>query len=70
MQWAILDEIHGTFKFKNSRIEAPEYYLGAKRQKKDMNGLQCWTIACQDSVVAAVKNVEETKRNLAGVFQH
>ena len=57
---AILDEIQITFKFKNGMIEAPEYYLGARLQKKDMNGLQCWTITSQDYVKAAVKNVEET----------
>jgi hypothetical protein len=57
---SILDEIQRTFKFKNGKIEPPEYYLGAKLQKKDINGLRCWTITSQDYVKAAVKNVEET----------
>ncbi len=34
--------------------------MGAKLQKKDINGLHCWTITSQDYVKAAVKNVEET----------
>ena len=34
---AILEEIQGTFKFKNGKIEAPEFYLGAKLQKKSIN---------------------------------
>ncbi|KAI2502896.1 Reverse transcriptase (RNA-dependent DNA polymerase) [Fragilaria crotonensis] len=57
---SILEEIQVTFKFKNGRIEAPEFYLGAKLQKKDINGFQCWTVTSQDYVKAAVKNVEET----------
>jgi Reverse transcriptase (RNA-dependent DNA polymerase) len=56
---AILEVIQGTFKFKNGKIEAPEFYLGAKLQKKSINGFQCWTITSQDYVKAAVKNVEE-----------
>ena len=57
---SILEEIQGTFKFKNGKIETPEFYLGAKLQKKSINGIHCWTITSQDSVKAAVKNVEET----------
>ncbi|KAI2507356.1 Reverse transcriptase (RNA-dependent DNA polymerase) [Fragilaria crotonensis] len=56
---AILEEIQGTFKFKNGKIETPEFYLGAKLQKKSINGIQCWTITSQDYVKAAVKNVKE-----------
>ena len=55
----ILEEIRGTFKFKNDKIEVPHYYLGAKLQKKPINGIQCWTITSQEYVKAAVKNVEE-----------
>jgi len=57
---SILEEIQRTFKFKNGKIETPEFYLGAKLQKKPINGIQCWTITSQDYVKAAVKNVEET----------
>ena len=55
----ILQEIQSTFKFKNDKIEEPEFYLGAKLQRKPLNGLQCWTITSQDYVKAAVRNVEE-----------
>ena len=55
----ILEEIRGTFKFKNDKIEVPHYYLGAKLQKKPINGMHCWTITSQEYVKAAVKNVEE-----------
>ena len=57
---AILEEIRSTFKFKDDKIESPAYYLGAKLQKKPINGIKCWTIPSQDYVKAAVKNVEET----------
>ena len=57
---SILEEIQGTFNFKNGKIETPEFYLGAKLQKKLIYGIQCWTISSQDYVKAAVKNVEET----------
>jgi hypothetical protein len=56
---AILQDIQGTFKFKNGKIEPPEFYLGAKLQKKEINGYNCWTITSQDYVKAAVNNVEE-----------
>jgi hypothetical protein len=56
---AILKEVQGTFKFKNDKIEPPEFYLGAKLQKKEINGYHCWTITSQDYVKAAVQNVEE-----------
>ena len=64
----ILTEIQRTFRFKNDKIEAPEYYLGAKLQEKAINSVKCWTITSLDYVKAAVKNVEEaikrTRRRL------
>ena len=56
---SILEDIQKTFKLKNDRIEAPEFYLGAKLQEKTINGVKCWTVTSQDYVKAAVKNVEE-----------
>ena len=53
----ILEEIQeATFKLKNDKIDAPEYYLGARLQLKPINGKTCWTIMSQDYVKAAVKN--------------
>ena len=34
-----LVEIQGKFKFKNGKIEAPEFYFDAKLQKKPINGI-------------------------------
>ena len=59
----ILEEVQKTIKLKNDRIEAPEYYLGAKLQEKTISGYKCWTITSQDYVKAAVQNVEETITN-------
>ena len=56
----ILEEVQRTFKLKNDKIEAPDYYLGAKLQSKSINGKMCWTITSQEYVKAAVKNVEES----------
>jgi hypothetical protein len=56
---SILEEIQGTFKYKNGKIENPQFYLGAKLQMKYINGVQCWTITSQDYVKAAVRNIGE-----------
>ena len=59
---SILEDVQKTFKLKNDWIEAPESYLGAKLQVKVINGVKCWTITSQDSVKAAVNNVEEAMK--------
>ena len=56
---SILTEIQGKFKFKNDKIEEPEYYLGVKISRKPLNGHQSWTMTSFDYINAAVKNVEE-----------
>ena len=56
---AILQDVQSTFKLKNDRIAAPEFYLGAKLQEKRINDVNCWTITSHDYVKAAVKNVED-----------
>jgi hypothetical protein len=39
-----LEDIQGTFKLKNDKIEPPQFYLRAKLQEKIFNGIKCWTI--------------------------
>jgi hypothetical protein len=46
-----------------TKIETPEFYLGAKLQEKPINGIRCWTITSQDYVKATVKHVEEATKN-------
>jgi hypothetical protein len=55
----IMKEIETTFKFKGNKIEETSSYLGARLQKKNINGWGCWTITSQDNVNAAVVNVEK-----------
>ena len=65
----ILEEIRGTSEFKNDKIEAPDFNLGAKLQKKPLNGIECWTITSQDYVKAAVKkNVTDVERRNANEY--
>ena len=55
----VMEEIKGTFKFKNDDIKKPETYLGARLQKKSINGRVCWTMSSVDYINAAVKDVKE-----------
>ncbi|KAI2500081.1 Reverse transcriptase (RNA-dependent DNA polymerase) [Fragilaria crotonensis] len=58
----ILRDVQSTFKLKDDKIEAPEYYLGAKLQEKPINNITCWTVTSQEYVKAAVKNVAEVPK--------
>ncbi|KAI2513326.1 Reverse transcriptase (RNA-dependent DNA polymerase) [Fragilaria crotonensis] len=56
---AILKDVQSTFKFKNDKIELPEFYLGAKLQEKSINNIKCWTVSSHNYVKAAIQNVQE-----------
>ena len=53
-------------KFKKDQIEPPEFYLGARLAKKNLNSNPVWTMTSTDYVKAAVSNVEEQlkKKNM------
>jgi hypothetical protein len=53
-----MDAIQEEFKFKNDEVAVPDVYLGAKLEKKVMNGVECWTMASDKYVNAAIQNVE------------
>jgi hypothetical protein len=55
----IMEEIQDAVKLKNNKIEEPSSYLGARLQKKKINGIECWSITSVDYVKAGVENVEE-----------
>ena len=57
---AILEDVQKTFKFKNDKIEPPEFYLGAKLQEKPINNVQCWTVTSHDYVKATKKKSRGT----------
>ena len=48
----------GTVEFENDKIETPEMHLGAKSQKKSMNGIPCWAITSEQHIKAAVDTVK------------
>jgi hypothetical protein len=55
----IMEEIQRMVKLKNNDIKEPSNYLGAKPQRKSINGVECWTVTSADYVKAAIENVEE-----------
>ena len=60
---SILKDVQTTFKFKNDKIELPEFYLGAKLHEKPLNGAKCWTVSSHDYAKASIKNVQEAIKN-------
>ena len=46
-------------KFKNGKIAEPEMYLGGRLCKKNLNGINCWTISSIEYLSSVIKNVEE-----------
>ena len=55
----VMEEIKGTFMFKNDDIKKSETYLGARLQENSINGRVCWTMSSVDYINAAVKNIKE-----------
>jgi len=55
---AIMKQIGERFKFKNDAIEEPESYLGAKMQKRKLDGQEMWTMSSVTYTDAALKNIE------------
>jgi Reverse transcriptase (RNA-dependent DNA polymerase) len=54
-----MEQLQEVFTIKDGKIEEPEIYLGAKLEKKNMNGINCWTMTSDQYVNTAVKNLEE-----------
>jgi hypothetical protein len=54
-----MNEIQASLKFKKNKIEEPEFYLGARLEKKKLNGRYVWTMSSTDYIKAAIANVEE-----------
>ena len=47
------------FKFKKDEIKPPEIYLGARLERKNLNGKNVWTMTSVDYLKAAIKNLED-----------
>ena len=58
--------IQKDFKFKNDEIQEPNIYLGAKLEKKMLNGRKTWTMASKDYVKLSIQNIERQvkKKNM------
>lgn len=54
-----MKQIAEVLRFKKDKIEPPEFYLGARLEKKRLNDRSMWTISSRDYVKAAVDNVEQ-----------
>jgi hypothetical protein len=55
---AVLESLKSQkIKFKNDKIEEPEMYLGAKLQKKIINGKAAWTITSVEYIKAAIDTI-------------
>ena len=53
-----LNDLQSTLKFKNNKIKEPEFYLGAKLQRKNLNGTRVWTMSSTKYVKSAIDNIE------------
>ena len=54
-----LKEISEVLPLKKNEIAPPEFYLGAKLEKKMLNGKQVWTMSSTDYVKAALDNLSQ-----------
>jgi hypothetical protein len=54
----IMQEIQDMVKFKNDKIEEPSNYLGARLQKKKINGIDCWSIMLKRLLTMLKKGFE------------
>lgn len=55
----VLKEVQKDFKLKKDKIETPDIYLGAKLEKKLLNGKEVWTMSSKDYCQYAIKNILE-----------
>ena len=54
-----MEQIASSLRFKNDKIEPPEFYLGARLEEKVLNGKLTWMMTSRDYIKAAIDNVEE-----------
>ena len=55
----VMKDIEQRFRFNNDKVEEPYSYLGARLQKKVINGWYYWAVTSLDYVKASVATVEE-----------
>lgn len=56
-----MSDISKVLRFKNDKIDDPEFYLGARLKKRKLeNGKSVWTMSSVDYVNASIKTIEES----------
>ena len=56
----VMAQIGERFKFKDEKVSKPKSYLGARLRKKEVQGVEMWSISPDDYTKAALKNVDAT----------
>ena len=54
-----MNDIQSTLKFKNNKVETPDFYLGAKLKKKYLGGKEVWIISITYYIKSSMENVKE-----------
>ena len=54
-----MNDIQSAFKFKNNKVETPDFYLRAKLKKKYLGRKEVCTMSITDYIKKYVENVEE-----------
>ena len=60
---SLMKDIQKDFKFKKDKVEPPQMYLGARLEKKQLNGKEVWTMCSKDYVKLAISNIEGRLKN-------
>ena len=53
-----MNDIQSTQKFKNNKVETPDFYIGSNLRKKNLGGKEVWTMSSTDYIKSSVENVE------------
>ena len=54
-----MNDIQSTLKFKNEKLETPDFCFGENLKKKDLGGKEIKTMSSTNYIKSAVDNVEE-----------
>ena len=53
-----MGDIQKNVKFRNNKIEEPNFCLGTSLKKKELNGQTVWTMTSQEYIKNSVENLE------------
>ena len=58
-----MKNIQSTLNFNNDKVEEPEFYVGAKLSRRELNGKQVWIMLSTEYIKSVFKNVVEKLKN-------